>query len=59
MSGYTSIKSEVLMTLNERMPELEERFGVERICLFGSVARGEDTAETLDAENIINKPKAV
>lgn len=46
MSGYTSIKSAVLLTLHERMPEMEDRFGVEKISLFGSVARGEDTAES-------------
>lgn len=46
MSEYTSIKSAVLLTLHERMPEIVDTFGVETISLFGSVARGEDTAES-------------
>lgn len=46
MSEYTSIKTAVLLTLSERMPELVERFGITAISLFGSVARGEDTAES-------------
>ena len=43
MSEYVSIKAEVLQKLKDRMPEIRERFGIETLGIFGSVARGEDT----------------
>jgi len=43
MTGYVSIKEEVLQKLNANMPEIRERFGIESLSLFGSVARSEDT----------------
>ncbi len=46
MSPHASIKASVLDTLNERLPEIQERFGVETLALFGSVSRGEDTEKS-------------
>ena len=46
MSEYVSIKAEVLQKLNDHMPEIRERFGIETLGIFGSVARGEDTEES-------------
>ncbi|MDO5847846.1 MAG: nucleotidyltransferase family protein [Methanocorpusculum sp.] len=46
MSGYTSIKEEVLQKLNANMPEIRERFSIETLGIFGSVSRGEDTPES-------------
>jgi len=43
MSEYVSIKEEVLQKLEANMPEIRDRFGIETLSLFGSVARGEDT----------------
>jgi uncharacterized protein len=40
MSGS---REEVLATLRSMKPELERRFGVRDLALFGSVARGEET----------------
>lgn len=45
MSEYASIKEDVLTQLEILLPELCERFGIETIGIFGSVARGEDTRE--------------
>lgn len=46
MTDYTSIKENVLKKLEERLPEIRERFGIETIGIFGSVARGEDTPDS-------------
>ena len=46
MSEYVSIKAEVLQKLKDRMPEIRERFGIETLGIFGSVARGEDTKDS-------------
>ena len=46
MSEYVSIKADVLKKLEENLPEIRERFGIEEIGIFGSVARGEDTIES-------------
>ncbi|HJJ36782.1 MAG TPA: nucleotidyltransferase domain-containing protein [Methanocorpusculum sp.] len=43
MSAYVSIKEEVLQKLETHLPEIRDRFGIETLSLFGSVARGEDT----------------
>ncbi|MDO5846656.1 MAG: nucleotidyltransferase family protein [Methanocorpusculum sp.] len=32
--------------MNERLPEIRERFGIETIVIFGSVAREEDRADS-------------
>ena len=45
-SEYVSIKEEVLKKLEANLPEIRERFGVETIGIFGSVSRGEDTADS-------------
>lgn len=45
MPEYASIKEDVLTQLEIRFPELRERFGIEAIGIFGSVARGEDMPE--------------
>ncbi|HJJ48777.1 MAG TPA: nucleotidyltransferase family protein [Methanocorpusculum sp.] len=42
MEGYVSIKEEVLNQIQEHLPELTRRFGVQTLGIFGSVARGED-----------------
>ena len=46
MSEYVSIKTEVLQKLKDRMPAIRERFGIETLGIFGSVARGEDTEKS-------------
>jgi len=46
MSEYVSIKEEVLQKLEANMPEIRERFGIQSLKLFGSVARGEDTVNS-------------
>ena len=43
---YTSIREPVLSKLEAHLPELQDRFGIEKIGIFGSVARGEDTPES-------------
>lgn len=45
-SVYVSIKEDVLKKLEVNLPEIRERFGIETIGIFGSVARGEDTPES-------------
>lgn len=40
---YKSIKEDVLKKLEENLPYIRERFGIESLGIFGSVARGEDT----------------
>ncbi len=39
-------KEEILQKLKEHKPYIEERYGVEKIGLFGSYARGEATKES-------------
>ena len=46
MTSYVSIKEDVLAKLKESLPEIRERFFVDIIGIFGSVSRGEDTAES-------------
>ncbi|MDU9376963.1 hypothetical protein McpSp1_16070 [Methanocorpusculaceae archaeon Sp1] len=46
MPNYISIKETVLQKLEENLPEIRERFGIERIGIFGSVSRGEDTPDS-------------
>ena len=46
MTSYVSIKEDVLAKLKENLPEIRERFFVDIIGIFGSVSRGEDTAES-------------
>lgn len=46
MSVYQSIRTLVLSKLEESLPILRERFGVETIGLFGSVARGDETEQS-------------
>jgi len=41
MNTHPLTREEVLQELRLRKPELEKRFGVSRVGLFGSVARGE------------------
>ena len=43
MDEYVSIKEEVLRKLSENLAEIQERFGIETLGIFGSVSRGEDT----------------
>ncbi|MBO5367060.1 nucleotidyltransferase family protein [Methanocorpusculum sp.] len=43
MSAYVSIREEVLEKLRNHLPELQKRFGIETIGIFGSVARGDDS----------------
>ena len=37
---YESIRKPVLTKLEAHLPELQDRFGIEKIGIFGSVARG-------------------
>ena len=46
MPEYVSIRDDVVKKLEEHLPEIRERFGIEMLGLFGSVSRGEDTAES-------------
>ena len=46
MTSDVSIKEDVLARLKENLPEIRERFFVDIIGIFGSVSRGEDTAES-------------
>ncbi|HJJ36048.1 MAG TPA: nucleotidyltransferase family protein, partial [Methanocorpusculum sp.] len=46
MDSYTSIRLETLETLKEHLPEMQAKFGVETLDLFGSVARGDDTPDS-------------
>lgn len=43
MTEYVSIKDEVLKKIEVNLPEIRERFGIDTIGIFGSVARGEDS----------------
>ncbi|MDO5846145.1 MAG: nucleotidyltransferase family protein [Methanocorpusculum sp.] len=44
--AYVSIKEDVLKKLEANLLEIRERFGIERIGIFGSVARGDDTPDS-------------
>lgn len=46
MNNYTSIKENAIKKLEEHLPELQRRFGIECIGIFGSVSRGEDTEDS-------------
>lgn len=46
MSEYVSVKEDVLRKLDAHLPQIRERFGIETIGIFGSVSRGEDTADS-------------
>ena len=46
MSQYTSIKDDAVKKLEEHLPELQRRFGIESVGIFGSVSRGEDTEDS-------------
>lgn len=43
---YVSIRDQVLAKLEAHLPELQDRFGIETIGIFGSVARGEDAPDS-------------
>ena len=46
MNQYTSIKDDAVKKLEEHLPELQRRFGIESVGIFGSVSRGEDTQDS-------------
>ena len=46
MPAYVSIKEDVLTKLETHIVEIRERFGVDTLAVFGSVSRGEDTADS-------------
>ena len=46
MSACESIREEVISKLQAHLPEISARFDIEKIGIFGSVARGEDTPES-------------
>ena len=46
MQAYESIKEDVIAKLQASLPEISVRFAIEKIGIFGSVARGEDTPES-------------
>lgn len=56
MTEYASIKPNVLKKLETHLPEIRERFGIETIGIFGSVARGEDSPDS-DVDIIITFQK--
>ena len=41
-----SVRQSILETLRREFPYLQERFGLVQLRLFGSVSRGEDTADS-------------
>lgn len=48
-------KEEILNILQERKPDLVKRFGLERLALFGSFARG-DNKENSDVDILVEVP---
>ncbi|HJJ28452.1 MAG TPA: nucleotidyltransferase family protein [Methanocorpusculum sp.] len=46
MSEYTSIKNDVLNKIKNHLPEIQKKFGIAELALFGSVSRGEDTSDS-------------
>ncbi len=47
MAGnYKSIREEILKKLDANLPYIQQSFGIESIGIFGSVSRGEDTADS-------------
>lgn len=47
MTGtYKSIREEILKKLDANLPYIQQHFGIESIGIFGSVSRGEDTADS-------------
>lgn len=44
--GYTSIRASVLRNIEDNLPEIRERFGIDTLSVFGSVSRGEDTPDS-------------
>ena len=46
MQEYQSIKEDALKKLAENLSEMQERFEIETIGIFGSVSRGEDTQDS-------------
>ncbi|WP_008319434.1 nucleotidyltransferase family protein [Leptolyngbya sp. PCC 6406] len=46
MSVNASIQTDILNQLKQRQADLQERYGVTRIGIFGSVARGEATPDS-------------
>lgn len=46
MPNPTSIRDEVLAKLDANIVYIRNRFGIETIGIFGSVARGEDTPDS-------------
>lgn len=47
MIVYRSIRGDVLTKLSENLPEIQERFGIATIAVFGSVSREESTLANL------------
>lgn len=48
-------RKEALAILSSLKPELEERFGIQKVGIFGSVARGE-TGESSDVDIVVEMP---
>ena len=46
MSEYASIKNDVLNKIKNHFPEIQNRFGIAELALFGSVSRGEDKSDS-------------
>ncbi|MDO5846126.1 MAG: nucleotidyltransferase family protein [Methanocorpusculum sp.] len=46
MADTTHLRETTLKKLEEILPELRERFGIEVIGIFGSIARGEGTPQS-------------
>lgn len=43
---YVSIRDDAVKKLNDHLPRIREQFKVSSIGIFGSVARGEDSADS-------------
>ena len=46
MTEYQSIKTEVLLKIEEHLPEIQRCFGIKTLGIFGSVSREEDTPDS-------------
>jgi uncharacterized protein len=55
MEGKPMTRDEVLAILRDMKPELVERYGVERVGIFGSLARGE-SGEASDVDVVVSMP---
>ena len=56
MNAHSITREEILQELRLRKPELEKRFGVSRLGIFGSVARGQIRDDS-DIDVVVEMPQ--